>query len=225
MIIGIHQPNYLPYLGFFDKIRRSDIFVILDDAQFSKGDFHNRNRIKTANGSKWVTIPVIESFKPINETHINFDLKFGKSSWNEYHLNLIQENYKKALFFNKLFPRFKEFYSLRIDNLAINNIQLILLFCELFRINTPIHFSSTLNLKSCSSQRLIDICKYFDADTYLSGQDGPNYMNLNLFNKSQIQVKVQNFKHPVYNQLHNDFLPFLSSLDALLNEGNIFDII
>src|ERR1035437_1984540 len=110
MIVGIHQPNYLPYLGFFDKIRRSDIFVILDDAQFSKGDFHNRNRIKTSTGAKWITIPIIEPFKPINETYINYNVKNGKFVWNDSHLFLLKENYQKAPFFDTIFPGLEEIY-------------------------------------------------------------------------------------------------------------------
>jgi len=217
MTIGIHQPNYLPYLGFFDKIRRSDIFVILDDAQFSKGDFHNRNRIKTSSGSKWITVPVVESFKPINNTYINNQLRFDKLKWSDYHLSLLNENYRKALCFNSVFPKLSEIYSQQYEYLSSINIHLIRLICSLLEIKTPLYFSSELRLKSNSTQRLVDICEHFNADVYLSGQDGPKYMDMNLFQKRQIEVEVQNFVHPIYNQLFDGFIPYLSALDFLFN--------
>lgn len=222
MILGIHQPNYLPYLGFFDKMRRSDIFVILDDAQFSKGDFHNRNRIKTSTGPKWITVPVSETFRPINETYINYSVKYGKLGWIDYHLHLIKENYKNALFFDTIYPGIKEIYCRHYEKLSVINIELIKQICSLFNISTPVYFSSELNIKTSSTQRLVDICEHFNANVYLSGPDGPKYMEMSLFDKRQIEVEVQNFVHPVYKQLYDGFIPCLSALDSLFNTGKYY---
>ena len=221
MTIGIHQPNYLPYLGFFDKVKKSDLFVILDDAQFSKGDFHNRNRIKTSNGSKWITIPVSEAFKPINRTKINNELRFGRLIWSDYHLSLFKENYRKAPSFDFLFPKLQEIYSQHYECLSEINILLIRFICTLFEIETPVCYSSELKLKANSTQRLIDICEHFKADVYLSGQDGPKYMDMSLFEKRHIEVEIQNFVHPVYNQLFDGFVPYLSAMDFLFNAESL----
>ena len=99
MIIAIHQPNYLPYLGFFDKIRQSDLFIIYDNAQFNKGDFHHRNKIRIYHGWKWVTVPVEKKPIPINEICINNELTFKEERWQDAHYKHIFDNYKATPFF------------------------------------------------------------------------------------------------------------------------------
>ncbi len=223
MIIAIHQPNYLPYLGFFDKMLKADHFVILDDAQFSKGDFHNRNRINTAAGPKWLTIPVKGTFMPINDIVINKDHKFSGMKWSEYHLKLIKENYLKTKFFETLFSLLEEIYKQEYEKLLEVNLALIFLLKKLFEIKTPVSLSSELGIRSLSTRRLIDICNYFSAETYLSGKSGQNYMDLSLFEKNNINVLIQDFKHPVYNQGFNRFEKNLSSIDVFFNAGNILE--
>jgi WbqC-like protein family len=223
MTIAIHQPNYLPYLGFFDKMLKADHFIILDDAQFSKGDFHNRNRINTNAGPKWLTIPVKGSFVPIKDIIINNEHLFSEMKWTEYHLNLIKDNYLKSKFFKILFLRLEDIYKKEYEKLLEVNLALILLLKELFEIKTPVSLSSELGLKSSATQRLIDICKYFSAKTYISGKSGPNYMDLSLFEKNNIKVLIQEFNHPVYKQNSNHFEKNLSSIDAFFNAGNILE--
>ena len=223
MIIAIHQPNYLPYLGFFDKMLKADHFVILDDAQFSKGDFHNRNRINTAAGPKWLTIPVKGTFMPIKDIVIKKSHRFSGMKWSEYHLKLIKENYLKTKYFEILFSRLEEIYKQEYEKLLEVNLALIFLLKELFEIKTPVCLSSKLGIRRSSTQRLIDICNYFSAETYLSGKSGPDYMDLSLFEKNNINVLIQDFNHPVYKQGFNHFEKNLSSIDAFFNAGNILE--
>lgn len=223
MIIAIHQPNYLPYLGFFDKMLKADHFVILDDAQFSKGDFQNRNRINTAAGPKWLTIPVKGKFMPIKDVVINEGHLFSGMKWSEYHLKAIKYNYLKTNFFEILFYRLEDIYKQEYEKLLEVNLALIFLLKELFKIKTPVTLSSELGIKSSATQRLIDICNYFSAETYLSGKAGPNYMELSLFEKNKINVLIQDFNHPVYKQGFNHFEKNLSSIDAFFNAGNILE--
>jgi hypothetical protein len=223
MIVGIHQPNYIAYLGFFDKMLKSDIFVLLDDAQFSKGDFHNRNRIKVNSGPKWITIPVKSAFRPINEVVINKDAIFSGMVWNEYHFHLIRENYGRSKYFNCFSKMLSEIYFEEYDRLIDINLNMIEFIRQGFRIKTPVFLSSELKIKTSSTQRLIDICNHFEADCYLSGQDGPKYMDMSLFEKNKIRVEVQDFKHPTYTQQYGGFVPYLSAVDALFNAGNIFE--
>jgi WbqC-like protein family len=224
MTIAIHQPNYLPYLGFFDKMLKADHFIILDDAQFSKGDFHNRNRINTIAGPKWLTIPVKGTFMPIKDVVINKKNMFSGMKWFEYHLKLINDNYFKTKFFKVLFYQLEEIYKKEFEKLLEINLALIFLLKKLFEIKTPVSLSSELGIKSSATQRLIDICNYFSAKTYLSGKAGPNYMDLNLFEKNNISVLIQNFSHPVYEQGFNHFEKNLSSIDAFFNAGNILEL-
>lgn len=223
MIVAIHQPNYLPYLGFFDKIFNSNIFVILDDAQFSKGNFHNRNRIKTQNGAKWLTIPVKAEFKPIKDIKINNEFKFSGNNWNDYHLLQIRENYKHTKYFDTLFPKIETILKNKSNFLIDINLKIIFLLTEYFKINVKIIHSHDLKISTTSTQRLIDITRNLKGDTYLSGQGARKYLNLNLFEENGIKLIFQKFEHPVYKQQYDEFLPNLSAIDYCFNEGgNLF---
>ena len=223
MIVAIHQPNYLPYLGFFDKIFNSDVFVILDDAQFSKGDFHNRNRIKNQNGAKWLTIPVKAEFKSIRDIKINQEFKFSNNSWNDYHLLQIKENYKNSKCFNSLYPKIEKILKQDYQFLLDINLKMIYLLTEYFNINVKIVLSSILKISTNSTQRLIDITKYLAGDTYLSGTGAKSYIDINLFKENGINLIFQEFEHPYYKQQYENFVPNLSAIDYCFNEGgNLF---
>jgi hypothetical protein len=216
MICAIHQPQYLPYLGFFEKIRQADIFVFLDDCQFKKNEWQNRNRIKTKDGWQWITVPVIQRFgQNINEVKINNNIE-----WKHKHLQALITNYIKAHHFNgpiELF--FKESYAKEWEFLADINMHFITYLKKTFKLNNKTLKSSELNIKSRSTQRLIDICKEVGADTYLSGPGGKDYLDIQNFEKSGINLIFQNFVHPEYKQQFNEFIPFLSSIDFLFNCG------
>ncbi len=223
MIIGIHQPNYLPYPGFFHKIKDSDLFVILDDAQFSKGDFHNRNKIKTKDGFKWLTVPVHAKKEPINKIKINKDFRFSRMSWNEYHLHLIYENYRKSAFLSSFKQVLESFYNTNYNSLIDVNMKMINIFCNIFEINKKLVLSSSLgippNIKS--TERLAFICEALGAKKYLSGPDGKNYMDLSIFSDKKIEVIFQEYYPVSYKQNYGEFLPYMSALDAYLNCGEL----
>lgn len=226
-VISIHQPNYLPYLGFFDKMKRSDIFVIFDDAQFTERDFHNRNRIKTAQGVKWLTIPVKKSRIPLNQIKIKDESVGTGFHWCDYHYELIASAYGKSSFFKKFSGEVKELYekakALQESNsLAGNNILFISFLMKKFGITTPIMLSSDMNIHTKRNERIIDICKNLNANFYLSGEGGKNYLEEKLFNESGIGIIYQNFKHPIYPQRMGDFIPLMSALDYLFNCGTDF---
>lgn len=219
MKIAIHQPNYLPYLGFFDKMEKSDMFVIYDDAQFNKSDFQHRNKIRIFNGFKWLTVPVIKKHIPIKEIKINNELKVKNLYWYDSHFENIQENYGKSAYFPCYKDAIWEIYSENYKMLFDLNIELINLIKEAFEIKCELVFSSELRLKSKSTQKIIDIVKELDGDTYLSGPKGIDYLDLPLFKKDRINVEFQDFKHPIYKQCYDDFVPNMSAIDALFNVG------
>jgi len=221
-IISAHQPNYLPYLGFFDKVKRSDVFVVLDDVQFSPRDFHNRNRIKTAQGAKWLTIPVDSKERiPINQIN-NGDKVFGMDyHWCDYHYRLISDNYKKAPFFSQFSGEVKSLYEKAKGEkrLLDSNMIFIRYFMEKFGITTPIVLSSDMHIQTTKNERLIDICKNVSGDVYLSGDGAKDYLDKNLFSAAGIEAVFQEYHHPAYSQINGEFLPFMCSFDYLFNCG------
>jgi hypothetical protein len=222
MIVGIHQPNYLPYLGFLDKMKKSDIFIIYDDAQFNKSDFQHRNRIRIYDGSKWLTVPVEKKHKPLNEVRIQNDVSIKDQKWSDHHLVQIYDNYKKANQFGTYFPDICEIYKGHYNLLVNLNMELITFLSKSFDIDTKIVYSSEYPSASQSTQRIIELVQAVGADTYLSGPAGKDYMDLGMFEAAGIEVLFQEFEHPVYKQQYEGFVPYMSSLDALLN-GYRFD--
>lgn len=222
MIISIHQPNYLPYLGFFDKLRRSDIFVIYDNAQFNKEDFQHRNKIRIFHGWKWLTVPVEKNAIPINQINIRNELKIKGISWSNAQLREIRDNYKNSLYYSIYENDFEDILLGDHSKLIDLNIEMILFFVKSFNIKSKIVYSSDFEFTSKSTERLVEMVEALGGDVYLSGPMGRNYLNVALFNQKGIEVIFQNFIHPVYKQQFEGFIPNMSSIDALFNEGNIF---
>ncbi len=213
MIVGIHQPQYLPWLGYFDKIDRSDKFVLLDNVQFKKNEWQNRNKIRTKTEWQWLTVPVLHDFgQKINEALIN-----NKTSWRKKHLNALIYNYNRAPYFGEYISFFKNVYNREWLKLSDLNIYLIKEIMGLLDIRTNLHISSELNISGSKTMRLVSLCKTLKADYYLSGQDGPKYMDMELFKKEGIKVLIQDFKHPEYLQhclkKRDSFRPFMSIID------------
>lgn len=192
-----------------------DVFVLLDDVQFKKNEWQNRNRIKTATGWQWITVPVIHNFgQKIIDVKIN-----NRVNWRRKHMNALIANYSKAPYFKKYRDFFEETYQKEWEYLCDINIHFILFIAKELEIEVPIIRSSTLGVTSTRTQRLIDICKKVGADTYLSGIGGYYYLDFSLFEQKGIKLIFQDFKHPVYPQLYGEFIPNLSVVDALFNCG------
>ena len=217
MIVAVHQPNFVPWIVYFYKIAKADLFIILDDVQFSKNSFTNRNRIKTPAGGQWLTMPVIQSGnfgQKINEVNIQNPIRALKKA-----KNTIKLNYARA-------PYFEEVYSL-IDpiltdqsNLSVLNEELIKVITSYMGIETKIAKSSEMELEPANSTaNLVNICVKVGAKSYLAGFGSDNYQESQLFKKVGIDTSVYDFKHPVYPQLWGDFIPNMSILDFLFNLG------
>ncbi|MDO9566919.1 MAG: WbqC family protein [Candidatus Desulfaltia sp.] len=216
MIVSAHQPQYLPWIGYFDKIDRADIFVLLDNVQFKKNEWQNRNRIKTANGWQWLTVPVMYKYPQlINEVEIN-----NKDKWRHRQRQAIISNYKKALYWSLLEEFFEEIFSSEWQYISQLNIHVVKRLAGLLGITTPIHVASELGeFPEDPDDRLIALTKHFDADIYLSGGGGKGYMDMEKYTQSGVKVIFQEYKHPVYNQLFGDFKPFMSVVDLIYNHG------
>jgi len=217
-IVSIHQPQYLPWPGFFHKIGKSDCFVFLDTAQFEKGGFQNRNRIRRPDSWMWLTVPIKSKgrFKQkICEVEINYSV-----SWQERHLNSIKMNYARAPFFCDLEEYFKKIYSSRWKYLMDLNVRLIQFFLKYLKINTPFYYESKLKTTQKNTDRIIEICEKLGADTYLSGVGARAYLDEEKFRRARIKLIYQDFKYPVYKQCFGtNFIPNLSIIDLIFNCG------
>ena len=218
MMTGILQPGYLPWLGFFEQVARCDVFVLYDDVRYDKDGWRNRNRIKTANGAQWLTVPVVVRFDQqplISEVMID-----DKTNWRKKHLASIRQNYSKAPFFKDYIGIFDEAYSMDWEYLADLDMHFILKLCGCMGLGGKnILRSSTLGIEGGKIDRLIAICRHFGADTFYEGASGRNYIEESVFEENGIKLRYQDYKHPVYNQLYGDFIPYLSAIDLLFNHG------
>lgn len=214
--VAIHQPGYLPWLGFFKKMMNSDIFVFLDDAQYEKKDWDNRNMIRTSTGSTWLTVPV-HGHHDLNLNQVKID---DTKHWSQKHKKSILLNYSKANYFEKHRDFIDQFYEKSFDLLIDVNMEFIYYVIKKLEIKTKTLFSSTLKISEKGSDRVLNICKALDADVYISGTLwAKNHLQVEDFTKNHIKVKFQNFQHPVYRQLHGNFIPNMSIVDLLFNEG------
>ncbi len=222
MVIGGHQPNYLPYLGFFDKMAKSDIFVINNDSQFSKGDYHNRNRIRIDKGWKWLTVPVEMAQIPINKIKIKNEVRTPKGlTWSEDHLNNIWLHYKDTPFYRVHEDGLRKIYEAEYESLVDVNMAVIEFLRLAFKIDTRVVFTSDLDCPSKATQRLVEIVQALGGDVYLSGPGARVYLDLALFEKAGIKVVFQEFEHPVYSQRYEGFEANMAAIDALFNTGGM----
>jgi hypothetical protein len=216
--VCIHQPDFAPWIGFFDRLVRSDIYVVLDNVQFLRRGWHHRDKIKTANGPRWLTVPVRKKGKfdqRIDQAEID-----NSTNWPREHLNTLRANYARAPFFKNHIGEIEEIYGSSWTSLADLNMALVHLFMKMFGIGTQIRTASSLRPKGRSNELLVDILRTVGARRYLAGEGSRAYLDETLFNTHGIDVEWQSFRHPVYPQLHGDFVPGLSSFDFLLNCGS-----
>lgn len=221
MKITIHQPEHLPYLGFIDKINKSDIFIIMDNVQFKKNSWQNRNRIRTFDGETYITIPVSHK----KDTLIK-DVQIAKVEYKNRYLTLIKDAYKNALNFEKYYSQLEKIINSSFKSLAELNCKLLTDFIyPIFGINVPILKMSEMNLRFTTdgSNKVLAICeecqKIFKNNdiTYISGIGGKKYLRLEEFKKSNILVVFNEFKHPIYKQQYEPFIPNMSCLDYIMN--------
>lgn len=216
--VVIHQPDFLPYLGFFQRFLHADLYVILDHVQFlnNSKSWHNRDKIKTPQGEKWLTVSVKKASRKIK---INEVMLSNTVDWRKKNINLIHQNYKTSPFFNDIFPRIKELYACECQKMLDFNIQSIRTLMSLFGLKIKTILASEINPQGNGNDLLVDILQKIQATHYLSGMGAKNYYDPLPFQKQGIKVIWQDFKHPVYPQQHGKFIPFLSSIDLFFNCG------
>ncbi len=221
-ILVAHQPQFLPWLGFFNKAAMGDVYLIHDIDQFKKETFENRNKVRIHNqpGWTWITAPVSGKSEILNIS----DVKFVSGKWRRKALKTIVLSYKKAPFFDDYFEQVKEILNYPNDNLREFNINAIKQFFNVFGIDIPVYRSSELikegyKLEGKSTEAVISMCKWFDADNFVAGVMGKEYLDKEKFKDEDIQLVFQKFSHPVYEQIHEGFMPYMSVIDLIFNHG------
>lgn len=214
---AIMQPTFLPWLGYFDLIRNSDVFVIYDHVQFEKQSWQQRNRIRTKNGELMLTVPVHHE-KGLERRIMDVKIDYSRNQIGK-HLLSIQHAYRKARNFDRIFPAIEEILQAKPEYLFQLNVSLIKLGMVFLNINSTLIFSSSLNVQGNQVEALIDVCKKLDANHYLSPVGARVYIEENnLFAANEIELEYQRFEHPRYPQVtYPDFISHLAFIDYLFN--------
>lgn len=215
MIIFVHQPEYIPWIGFFDKLARCDVFVIYDDAQFVHGSYHNRNRIRTSEGWRWLTIPIVHNYPQLIK-----DVKIYGRKWREEHTRLLRQSYEKTPYFETYFPVIEEALNFDHELLIGLNLHLIRNIAEALNIKAKMIRSSEFPYYGQEkNEKLISMCKFMGSDTYLCGSGGKAYVDETAFFNANIKLKWHKYAHPTYKQYFEGFEPNMSIVDLLFNVG------
>jgi hypothetical protein len=218
MRVSIHQPHYLPWLRYFDKIARSDLFILLDDVQFEKNGFQNRNKIKTPQGWCYLTAPVLKPLlRPIRELELDY-----RSGWQEKHRRALELNYRRAPHFSRFWPELDALYGAEWTHLGAMNSAFLSAYLRQLGIATPVVASSSIATRSESTQRLVELCRAMGATSYLSGAYAAQaYLDPDLLRTEGIRLELHEWTAPVYPQQYPaaGFLPDLAIVDLLFNVG------
>ncbi len=223
MIVAAHQPNFLPWLGFFDKLRRADVFVIVDHVQFERQNYQNRALIKTDDGPRWLTVPVEQRSR--EETILDKRLcagQEGRNDWRRRARRALEQSYARAPHFRLLAGPFLETLAQPGESLVELNVRLIRLVMDALGIKTRLLRSSALGVTGAKSEMVLNLCRAVGADAYLAGEGGSRgYLDEAAFARAGVRVAWQGFSHPTYPQEPSraPFAPGLSALDLLFNCG------
>ena len=217
MRVSILQPNYIPWRGYFDFIKQSDVFVFYDDVQYTKNDWRNRNLIKTQDGAQWMTIPVDDSHR-ISKHLLIKDAKIVQNGWQERHLNLLEINYKFAPYYGEVRDIMVEAFAQHKEFLSQLAVSLITKTKDFLGINCHLMLSSEIGFTELSpSDRIIAICKHLGATEYLSGDAAREYLEVDKF--GGIKVLWHRYHERMYPQLWSGFVSRVSIIDTLMNCG------
>jgi hypothetical protein len=224
IILTAHQPEFLPWLGYVSKAIMGDVYFILDNVQYVKDVFQNRNkiRIKQGDGWQWLNIPLKEAGSHLlNWKDVRID---ENQNWKKKHLNAIYYSYSKSFYFDSLFEEIEKLYLEDEEFLLDFIIKISKFILGKFEVNVPIYRTSELielgyDISGKKSELIINMCKVVNADNFVFGSLGRTYIDKDIFRDNNVNFFFQNFKHPVYKQMHGNFISNMSSIDLLFNHG------
>ena len=217
-ILAAHQANYLPWLGYLHKAAQADVFVLADDVQYTSHGFVNRNKVRTAQGWQWLTVPVRtkgRAGQAIRDVEIDVE-----QPWARKHLNSFAWCYAQAPFWSQIGPFLEDLYANAPARLLDLNMAHLRRLFEGFGVDASIHLSSEFDVRDGRSERLVDLARACDCDVYLAGEGASrDYLDIALFDDAGIEVRFTEFRHPRYPQCHPGFEAGMCAYDLLLNCG------
>lgn len=218
-VVAIHQPAYLPWLGYLDRIRRADLFIYLDSVQFQKNSFQNRNKIRTAQGWTWLTVPLLTKGhlqSTLAETEIN-----NAAPWQRKHLDTIAQSYARAPHRDKTLAWLKPFYATPAGRLSDLCWDMLQAHVAQLGIDTKLIRARDLAPSEARKHDLIlDLCRRHGATTYVSGPLGRNYIDEAGFAAAGIEIRYDDYRHPTYKQTHTGFEPYMAAIDLMMNHDD-----
>jgi hypothetical protein len=218
--LAIIQPSYIPWRGYFHQIQMADVFMFYDDVQYDKHGWRNRNRIKTPNGTIWLTIPVAARGNVVEQTPIN-EIRCASKSWGRKHWATLSQSYGRAPFFERYAPLLEEFYARKDDRLAELAIDLTLrLAAELGIERTRFVRSSEVEgIEGASTDRVLSIVRLLGADHFITGPTARAYLDEAKLASARVTLEYMRYEYPEYEQLHPPYEPRVSILDLLFMKG------
>lgn len=222
-VIGILQPMYLPWPGFFEQIATADHFVLMDDVQYTRRDWRNRNRIKSATGPQWITVPIKHpSGARISEIEIDY-----RRDWIRKHERSIEVNYRRRPYFQPLYDELRAVLHMRPDLLADLNERIIRLLMRHLDVDTPLSLASAIPRNpahygcgvDARNERILEICQHHRASVLYDGKSAEKFIDLERFQSAGIDVVFQDYRFVTYPQAFGEFVPSLSTLDLVMNTG------
>ena len=224
MIVAAHQPSYLPWLGYLDKLAKSDVFVVMDDLQYEAQNFQNRNRLKLADGPHWVTVPLLRGAQTdrVMDKRIDNSGRGGRHHWQQRTWRTLVTHYGRAPFFERYASELEDVYARRWDSLVELDLHLLDLARVWTGISRPIVRASSLGLQGTKTERIIDLCHKLRASVYLSGRGGSTgYLDTDALSRAGITTMWQRFTHPQYPQRYAGlgFVSHLAFIDLIANCG------
>ena len=217
-VLVAHKPNYLPWLGLFYKLGQANVWVIADDVQYTTHSLINRNRIRTATGWQWLTVPVLTKGRGIQRI-CDVEIE-NRNNWRHKHWQALRWNYGRAPYFNEYATFFEDLYLQDWSHLVDLNVAIPAYLAKAFGIEIEIHKSSELNLRQERTLRLIDMAVQCNCNIYLAGGGASReYLDAEAFREAGIECRFSGFQHPVYRQHFPGFEPYMTALDLLFNYG------
>lgn len=214
--VVIHQPMFFPWIGLFEQIKNADIYLHYDDVIMPlSGGLMNRIKIKTANGSVWMTIPIVRKGQQLISDVIIKDIK----KWKKKHIMSLEQNYAKTPFVDDMMQIVSEIYSIDTERLIDINICAIERIAAYYNINAEFRLTSEYEINSKSSEKVLELVKTVNGNIYITGHGASNYLDHELFEKNNIKVEYMNYKRLPYPQIHGEFDPHISILDLIANTG------
>ncbi len=211
--VCIHQPDFAPWLGFFDRLIDADVYVVFDDAQFLRRGWHHRDKILGPQGTQWLTVPVLKKGRYHQEIR---DVKIDESTnWRRKHLQTLASVYGNRPGFESTHRQITEIYDRQHERLIDLNMDLISWLLKALDIEVQICMSSEFGIESTSTSRLVELTQALGGTTYISGLGAKNYLDEEAFRQQNIEVRWQEFLHPTWDQGQSTFLSMLSTLDTL----------